>query len=143
MIVDSSAVLAILFDEPDARRHAAAIMAASHCRMSVANVLEAAIAVERRGGDTGAYELDNLLESAEIELVPVTVEHLVVARRAWRRFGKGNHPAALNFGDCFAYALARTTGETLLFKGEDFARTDIEVAGPDSVRCNEENSRGK
>lgn len=128
MIVDSSAVLAILFDEPDARRHAAAIMAASHCRMSVANVLEAAIAVERRGGDTGAYELDTLLESAEIELVPVTVEHLMAARRAWRRFGKGNHPAALNFGDCFAYALARTTREPLLFKGEDLARTDIAVA---------------
>ena len=128
MIVDSSAVLSILFDEPDARRHAAAIMASSPCRMSVANVLEAAIAVERRGGDTGAFDLDTLLETAEIELVPVTVEHLAAARRAWRRFGKGNHPAALNFGDCFAYALATTTCEPLLFKGEDFARTDIAAA---------------
>ena len=128
MIVDSSAVLAILFDEPDARRHAAAIMAASPCRMSVANVLEAAIAVERRGGNTAAHEFDTLLETAEVELVPVTIEHLHAARRAWRRFGKGNHPAALNFGDCFAYALARTTGEPLLFKGEDFAQTDIEAA---------------
>ena len=128
MIVDSSAVLAILFSEPDARRHAGAIMAASPCRMSVANVLEASIVVERRGGDTAAYELDTLLESAEIELVPVTVAHLEAARRAWRRFGKGNHPAALNFGDCFAYALAKATGEPLLFKGEDFAQTDIEAA---------------
>ena len=128
MIVDSSAVLAILFDEPDAKRHAAAIMAASPCRMSVANVLEAAIAAERRGGDTAAQEFDTLVETAEIEFVPVTVEHLQAARRAWRRFGKGNHPAALNFGDCFAYALARTTDEPLLFKGEDFARTDIEAA---------------
>ena len=128
MIVDSSAVLAILFDEPDARRHAAAIMAASPCRMSVANVLEAAIAAERRGGDTAAQEFDTLVATAEIEFVPVTVEHLQAARRAWRRFGKGNHPAALNFGDCFAYALARTTDEPLLFKGEDFARTDIEAA---------------
>ena len=128
MIVDSSAVLAILFSEPDARRHAGAIMAASPCRMSVANVLEASIVVERRGGDATAHELDTLLNSAEIELVPVTIEHLEAARRAWRRFGKGNHPAALNFGDCFAYALAKATGEPLLFKGEDFAQTDIEAA---------------
>ena len=128
MIVDSSAVLAILFDEPDAKRHAAAIMAAYPCRMSVANVLEAAIALERRGGESAAQEFDTLLERAEIELVPVTVEHLEAARRAWRRFGKGNHRAALNFGDCFAYALARTTGEPLLFKGHDFAQTDVDAA---------------
>ena len=94
--------------------------------MSVANVLEAAIALARRGGEAAADDLDTLLERAEIELVPVTVEHLEAARRAWRRFGKGNHPAALNFGDCFAYALARTTGEPLLFKGNDFVQTDIE-----------------
>ncbi len=128
MIVDSSAVLAILFGEADARRHASAIMAAYPCRMSVANVLEASIALERRGGATAAHDLDALLERAEIELVPITVEHLEGARRAWRRFGKGNHPAALNFGDCFAYALARTTGEPLLFKGGDFSQTDIEAA---------------
>ena len=128
MIVDSSAVLAILFDELDARRHAAAIMGAHPCRMSVANVLEASIALERRGGEPAAQDLDTLLQRAEIELVPVTVEHLEEARRAWRRFGKGNHPAALNFGDCFAYALARTTGEPLLFKGNDFSRTDVDPA---------------
>ena len=128
MIVDSSAVLAILFSEPDARRHAGAIAAASPCRMSVANVLETAIVAERRGGDIAAHELDTLLERAEVELAPVTIEHLEAARRAWRRFGKGNHPAALNFGDCFAYALAKTTGEPLLFKGEDFAQTDVEAA---------------
>ncbi len=96
--------------------------------MSVANVLEASIALERRGGATAADDLDALLERAEIKLVPVTVEHLEAARRAWRRFGKGNHPAALNFGDCFAYALARTTGEPLLFKGGDFSQTDIDAA---------------
>ena len=96
--------------------------------MSVANVLEASIVVERRGGDTAARDLDALLERAEVELVPVTVEHLDEARRAWRRFGRGNHPAALNFGDCFAYALAKATGEPLLFKGADFSRTDIEAA---------------
>ena len=128
MILDSSAVLAILFSEADARRHAGAIMAASRCRMSVVNVLEASIVVERRGGDAAAQELDTLLERAEVELAPVTVEHLKAVRRAWRRFGKGNHPAALNFGDCFAYALAKATGEPLLFKGKDFAQTDIEAA---------------
>ena len=128
MTVDSSAVLAILFDEPDARRYAGALMTTSPCRMSVANVLEASIAAERRGGGAAAHALDTLLEGAEIELVPVTLEHLKAARRAWRHFGKGNHPAALNFGDCFAYALAKATGEPLLFKGEDFARTDIEAA---------------
>ncbi len=128
MIVDSSAVLAILFDEADARRHASAIMAAYPCRMSVANVLEASIALERRAGEPVGHDLDALLELAEIELVPVTVEHLEEVRRAWRRFGKGNHPAALNFGDCFAYALARTTGEPLLFKGGDFSQTDIDAA---------------
>ncbi len=128
MIVDSSAVLAILFCESDARHYARALMTAATCRMSVANVLEASIVVESRGGDAAAHELDMLLKRAAIELMPVTTEHLAAARRAWRRFGKGNHPAGLNFGDCFAYALADATGEPLLFKGEDFARTDIEAA---------------
>ena len=77
---------------------------------------------------TAGHELDVLLEKAAIELVPVTVEQTNAARLAWRRFGKGNHPAALNFGDCFAYALADTMGESLLFKGNDFARTDVELA---------------
>lgn len=84
--------------------------------------------VESRGGAKAGHELDVLLERAGIELVPVTSEHAHAARRAWRRFGKGNHPAGLNFGDCFAYALAEATGEPLLFKGDDFARTDIEAA---------------
>ena len=131
VIVDTSALLAVLFSEADARRHAAAIMTGSPCRMSVANVLEASIVAESRGGESAAQELDRLLEKAELELVPVTIEHLEAARRAWRRFGRGNHPAALNFGDCFAYALAESTGEPLLFKGEDFARTDIVPAERD------------
>ncbi len=128
MIVDSSAVLAILFGEPDARRHASAIMAASPCRMSVANLLEASILAESRGGGAAADEFDTLLKTAGVEMVPVTREQVEEARRAWRRFGKGNHPAGLNFGDCFAYALAKTLDEPLLFKGEDFARTDIDAA---------------
>ncbi len=93
-----------------------------------ANALEASVVAERRGGESAARDLDLLVERAGIELTPVTVEHLEVAPLAWRRFGKGNHPAALNFGDCFACALARTNGEPLLFQGGDFARTDIEAA---------------
>ncbi len=128
MIVDTSAILAILFGESDAKRYEDAIAAAWPCRMSVVALLEATMVVESRGGMTAGHELDVLLEKAAIELVPVTVEQTNAARLAWRRFGKGNHPAALNFGDCFAYVLADTMGESLLFKGNDFARTDVELA---------------
>ena len=128
MIVDSSAVLAVLYREPDAERFETAIASAPGCRMSVANALEASIVMEGRGGMAAGHALDRFLEAAVIDLAPVTAEQLEAARRAWRRFGKGNHPAALNFGDCFAYALAEVTGEPLLFKGEDFARTDVEAA---------------
>ena len=128
MIIDSSAVLAVLFGEADAETYAKGIATASPCRMSVANALETAIVVESRGGEAAGHELDVFLERAGIELIPVTTEHLEAARRAWRRFGKGNHPAALNFGDCFAYALAKVENEPLLFKGDDFTRTDIEAA---------------
>lgn len=128
MILDTSALLAVLLGEPDASRFEKAIATGTPCRMSVASVLEAAIVVESRGGIAAGRELDALLENAGIELVPVTTGHLEAARRAWRRFGKGNHPARLNFGDCFAYALAVDMQEPLLFKGEDFARTDLEAA---------------
>ena len=128
MIVDSSAVLAVLYREPDAARYETAIASAASCRMSVANVLEASIVLEARGGTAAGHELDTFLKDAAIEPTPVTVEHMDAARRAWRRFGKGNHPAALNFGDCLAYALADVAGEPLLFKGEDFAHTDVDVA---------------
>ena len=128
MIVDSSAVLAVLYREPDAERFEMAIASAPGCRMSVANALETSIVMEGRGGSAAGHALDRFLKAAVIELEPVTAEHMEAARRAWRRFGKGNHPAALNFGDCFAYALADVTGEPLLFKGEDFARTDVEAA---------------
>lgn len=128
MIVDSSAVLAVLYRELDAAHYETMIATAANCRMSVANVLEASIVLEGRGGEAASHELDAFLADSVIELVPVTIEHMEAARRAWRRFGKGNHPAALNYGDCFAYALADVTGEPLLFKGEDFARTDVEIA---------------
>ena len=126
--MDTSAVLAVLFDEPDAERFTRAIAEAPHCRMSMANFLEAALVIEGRAGLAGGHELDIFIERAAIELVPVSVEHAQAARRGWRRFGKGNHSAGLNFGDCFAYALAEVTGEPLLYNGEDFALTDVESA---------------
>ena len=128
MILDASAILAVLFDEPDADRFIRAIAEAPVCRMSAANFLEAAFVIEARTGTAGGHELDLFIEKAAIELVPVSVEQAQAARQAWRRFGKGNHPAGLNFGDCFAYALAEVTGESLLYKGEDFALTDVETA---------------
>ncbi len=126
MIIDSSAICAILFGEPDAKRYEEAIAAADIRRMSAINLFEASIVVESRAGLLGGDQLDALLERASIQVAPVTIEHVASARRAWRRFGRGNHPARLNLGDCLAYALAEVTREPLLFKGDDFARTDIE-----------------
>ena len=128
MIIDSSAVLAVLSGEPDSERYERAIADATSCRMSAANFLESAMVLEGRGGASAGHQLDVFIERGPIEIVPVTPEHAQAARRAWRRFGKGNHPAGLNFGDCFAYALAEAEREPLLFKGRDFALTDIEVA---------------
>ncbi|MCY3801660.1 MAG: type II toxin-antitoxin system VapC family toxin [Chloroflexi bacterium] len=128
MIVDTSAVMTILFGESGAERYDTAIAEARRCRMSVVNFLEAAIVLESRSGAAAGHELDAFLREAEIELAEVTAEQAQAARRAWRRFGKSNHPAGLNFGDCFAYALAEATGEPLLFKGGDFALTDVEPA---------------
>ena len=128
MIVDSSAILAVLFDELDAERFDTAIVTAPVCRMSLVNVFEASIVLEGRDSAAAGRDLDRYLESSGIEPVPVTADQVAAARQGWRRFGKGNHPAALNFGDCFAYALAAVTGEPLLFKGGDFALTDIEAA---------------
>ena len=128
MIVDSSAVLAVLFHEPDAERYDTAIAGAPSCRMSMVNFLETAIVLESRSGADAGIDLDSYLEEAGIVLEPVTLEQAQAARRAWRRFGKGNHPAGLNFADCFAYALAEVSGEPLLFKGGDFELTDIEAA---------------
>ena len=117
MIVDTSAVLAVLFGEPDAERYERAIAEASSCRISVASFLETSIVLESRAGAVAQHELDIFLERALTALEPVTASHAEAARRAWRRFGKGNHPARLNLGDCFAYALTEATGEALLYKG--------------------------
>ena len=127
MIVDTSAVLAILFEEPDAEQYRRAIAGAERCLMSTASFFESAMVLEARTGIAGGHELDQFVDSAPIHLVTVTADHAQAARLAWRRFGKGNHPAALNFGDCFAYALAKEARQPLLFKGNDFALTDIEA----------------
>ena len=128
MIIDTSALFAILNEEPDAPLYEQAIRGASHPRMSVANYLEATIVVEGRFDEDKGRKLEDLVAQRHIQLVPVTLDQVDAAQRAWRRFGKGNDPAALNYGDCFAYALARVSNEPLLFKGNDFAQTDIPPA---------------
>lgn len=125
MVIDSSAVLAILFDEPERRAFTVAIERDRRRLMSAANVLESALIVESRRGEPAGRELDLLMHRGDIQVVAVDGDQVELARSAWRRFGKGRHPAALNFGDCFAYALAAASGEPLLFKGGDFPHTDL------------------
>ena len=125
MVLDTSAVLALLFNEPEADDIEIAIDEDPVRLMSAASCLETAIVVEARLGGAGGREFDLFVHKAAIELVAVTPAQVEVARDAWRRFGRGRHQAGLNFGDCFAYALAATSGEPLLFKGDDFANTDV------------------
>ena len=125
MVIDTSALLALLLNEPDALRIAQAIEAASIRLVSAATFLETSIIIESKKGEAGGRELELLLYRASIEVAPVDQDQAEIARQAWRRYGKGRHPAGLNYGDCFAYALAKTTGEPLLFKGADFGRTDV------------------
>jgi len=125
MVLDTSALLALLLDEPEAEDFRAAVEDDTTRLVSAATLLETALVIEARKGEPGGRELDNLIQKADVVVVPVDAEHVSEARRAYRRFGKGSHAAGLNFGDLFAYALARTAGEPLLFKGEDFAKTDI------------------
>jgi len=125
MVIDTSALLAILFNEPDAEHFELALATDPVRLMSAASVLEAAIVVETRLGEAGGRALDELLSTAQVTIMPVTTEHAAIARQAYRTYGKGRHPAGLNYGDCFSYALAKTSGEALLFKGDDFSQTDI------------------
>ena len=127
MVLDTSAVLAILFDESEAPSIEAAIENDPIRLMAAPSALEAAIVVEVRYGEAGGRELDLLFHKAGIELVAFDAEQMEIARHAYRRFGKGRHEAALNFGDCFAYALSRRSGEPLLFVGDDFDKTDVAV----------------
>jgi ribonuclease VapC len=125
MILDTSAILAILFGESDAEIYARAIAEAESRRISAANFVEAAIVVEAQTAEIGSRQFDAFFRRAAIAIEPLTEEQAHIARQAYADFGKGRHPAALNLGDCFAYALSKAAGEPLLFKGRDFHRTDV------------------
>jgi ribonuclease VapC len=129
VIVDTSALIVILRDEAESKAFATAIAAADHRRISAANYLEAAIVIDGSRSPVASRRFDDLLREAAITVEPITEEQAKVAREAYRDFGRGSgHPAKLNFGDCFAYALAKTSGEPLLFKGDDFVHTGIATA---------------
>lgn len=128
MILDSSALVAILFKEPEAEQLAGMIRDTDTTAIAAPTLLETAIVAEGRTLPGMAEKLDALLGAIRPEIVPFTAEHVSLARDAWRRYGKGRHKAGLNLGDCFAYALAKERGQALLFKGDDFAATDIEPA---------------
>ena len=125
MVLDTSAILALLLDEPEAEEFRTALELDDTRIVSAATLLEAAVVIEARKGDAAGRELDRLIDKAGIAVVSVDADQVEEARRAWRRFGRGRHEAGLNYGDLFSYALSRTTGEPLLFKGDDFRRTDV------------------
>lgn len=125
MVIDSSALIAILQLEPETAFYAQQINLDSVRLISAANLVEAGIVLDARRGASTANPLEQFIERAGILIEPVTAEQAMIARQAHSRFGRGHHPAKLNFGDCFAYALAMATGEPLLFKGTDFGLTDI------------------
>jgi ribonuclease VapC len=128
MVVDTSALLAILNDEPERRAFNEAIEAAESVSLSAATLVETSIVIEARFGAEGVRDLDHFLSLAAIKVREVDADQAYVARRAFTEFGKGRHSAGLNYGDCFSYALAKVRGERLLFKGNDFSKTDIESA---------------
>lgn len=125
MVIDASALIAILLGEPETEMFAYAIANDGRRLVSVFSALEAGIVIEAKKGDAGGRALDLLLHRIQAEMVPLTGEHYEIALAAWRRYGKGRHPADLNIGDCCAYALSKHSGEPLLFKGNDFSNTDI------------------
>ncbi len=125
MVIDTSALICILLGEPEAEEFARAIALDWKRLMSSVNALETAIVIEAKKGEPGSRELDLLLCQLKIEIVPFDPRQYELARMAWQSFGKGRHPVELNIGDCCAYALSKAQGEPLLFKGEDFSRTDL------------------
>jgi ribonuclease VapC len=127
MVIDTSALVAIFFAEPEREKFLAAITAAGSRLVSAATVLETGIVLEARQGEAAGREFDLFVVRANLQIVPVDADQADLARSAWRKYGKGRHTAGLNFGDCFSYALAKLTGEPLLAKGTDFACTDIEI----------------
>ncbi len=126
MILDTSAVLAIVLGEPGFEVFVDAIAASPICRISAASFVEASIVAESRIGDQGLRQCDSFFRTSRICVEPVTEEQALLARQSYSDFDKGRHPAGLNFGDCFSYALAKATGEPLLYKGQDFSQTDIQ-----------------
>jgi ribonuclease VapC len=128
MIIDTSAIIAILFDEDDAMSYAKAITEADSCRISAATFVETAIVVEAQTRNNGGRQLDAFIRRAGVVIEPVTEEQAHIARQAFIDFGKGRHAAGLNYGDCFSYALSKALREPLLFKGKEFAKTDLSPA---------------
>ena len=130
MVLDTSALLVILLDEPESPSFRQSIEADPIRLLSAASLLETALVVEARFGEAGGRELDLLLHKAQIQVVGFDVDQAELAREGWRQFGRGRHPANLNFGDCFAYALSKISGERLLYKGGDFSLTDVSSVVP-------------
>ncbi len=128
MVIDTSAVVAILLDEPERHRFNELIEISARRFISAGTLIETALVIETRRGDIGRRALDAFLNEARFETIAVDSDQVTIARTAFRTYGRGRHRAGLNFGDCFAYALAKATGEPLLFTGADFARTDIQPA---------------
>lgn len=128
MILDSSAIVAVLRAEEDASDYAQAIASAAKCRVSAVNYVEAAVVIDSSKDPVASRRFDDFFRASRIMVETVTSSQAEIARQAYRDFGKGHHKAGLNFGDCFAYALAKETDEPLLFKGDDFRHTDIEAA---------------
>jgi|SRR5580700_10192246 ribonuclease VapC len=131
MVIDTSAFVAIFLAEPERQSYRNAIIAADTRLVSAVSIFETGIVLEARIGEGAAREFDLFAIRSKIEVVAVDFDQAELARSAWRRYGKGRHPAALNFGDCFAYALAKSSGEPILAKGTDFVRTDIEMCSVD------------
>ncbi|MBV8053146.1 MAG: type II toxin-antitoxin system VapC family toxin [Acidobacteriaceae bacterium] len=128
MVIDTSAIVAIFLGESERERFLNLILESEKRLVSAATVLETGIVLEAKRGEAAGREFDLFVVRAQLEVVPVDAEQVEIARSAWRRFGKGRHSAGLNFGDCFAYALAASNGEKLLAKGEDFSLTDVEIS---------------
>jgi ribonuclease VapC len=127
MVIDTSALLAIFLGEPERKAFLDSIFQAETRMISAANVLETGIVLEARRGESAGREFDLFVVRTNLQIISLDSEQVEIARSAWRKYGKGRHPAGLNFGDCLAYALAKFTGEPLLAKGHDFAATDVEI----------------
>jgi ribonuclease VapC len=131
MVIDTSALVAVLFDEPEREEFVRRIAEAPRRLISAATLAESSLVVEARRGEIAGRELDLFLHRADVQTVAVDEEQVLLARAAWRRYGRGRHPAGLNFGDLFSYALARASGDELLFKGDDFSKTDVAQTSDD------------